>query len=197
MMTIKFLLAYKKTKRLFFLMIIANLLYLPHMISQEVAVKSNILYNASTSMHIALETSLGPQWTLELPVSYNPWVFSANKKFKHWLIQPELRYWWCEKFNGHFMGFHLHTAGYNVGGIEWLGLKNSRYQGNLYGAGFSYGYQWILNTRWSLEATIGLGYAYLSYAEYPCERCAPKTGDSSKNYVGPTKAGLSLIYVIK
>ena len=34
-------------------------------------------------------------------------------------------------------------------------MENYRYQGNLYGAGLSYGYQWLLSNRWSMEAVIG------------------------------------------
>jgi hypothetical protein len=148
-------------------------------------------------MNIGMEVSMGRRWTIDLPVSYNPWNFADNKKMRHWLIQPEARYWFCEKFASHFMGLHAHIGEYNIGGIQMLGLKDFRYQGNIYGAGFSYGYQWILNPRWNIEATIGLGYVYLSYAQYPCEKCATKIADETHNYVGPTKAGISLIYIIK
>ena len=54
---------------------------------------------------------------------------------------------YVEKFNGHFLGVHAHYADYNVGGIKFLSknMENYRYQGNLYGAGLSYGYQWLLS----------------------------------------------------
>jgi hypothetical protein len=148
-------------------------------------------------MSLGLEVGLAPKWTVELPVNYNPWVFSGNSKMKHWLIQPEVRYWFCEKFAGHFVGLHAHIGAYNVGGIKLIGLQDYRYQGTVYGGGLSYGYQWILNTHWSLEATVGLGYAYLSHEKYPCEKCASKISDSVINYFGPTKAGVSLIYILK
>ncbi|MDR1937826.1 MAG: DUF3575 domain-containing protein [Tannerellaceae bacterium] len=176
---------------------IVTILCLPHVSAQRIGVKSNLLYDVTTTINIGLEVSMAPKWTIDLPVNYNPWEFSGNKKLKHWLIQPEVRYWTCEKFNGHFVGFHAHIAEYNIGGIKWIGLQDHRYQGNLYGAGLSYGYQWILNTHWSLEATVGLGYAFLSHAQYPCEKCTDKIGDFTKNYFGPTKAGVSLIYIIK
>jgi hypothetical protein len=148
-------------------------------------------------MNLGLEASMGQKWTIDLPVSYNPWEFAGNKKVRHWLIQPEVRYWLCEKFSGHFIGLHAHIGEYNMGGISWIGLQDHRYQGSLYGAGLAYGYQWILSPRWSMEATIGLGYAFLSHAQYPCEKCATKIGDQTQQYIGPTKAGVSLIYIIK
>jgi hypothetical protein len=184
-------------KRWYILMLTGNMLYLPGALAQQVAVKSNLLYDLTTTVNLGLEVGMAPKWSLDLPVSYNPWEFSGNKKMKHWLIQPELRYWFCETFGGHFAGVHGIVGAYNAGGMKWLGMKDHRYQGTAYGAGVSYGYQWILGTRWSLEATVGIGYAYLSYAQYPCEKCASKIGDSTQSYFGPTKAGVSLIYILK
>ena len=164
---------------------------------QTIGVKSNILYDATSTINLGLEIGLAPKWTLELPVNYNPWDFSDNKKIKHWLVQPEVRYWFCEKFNGHFMGLHALVGGYNVGGIDMFGLKDHRYEGNMYGGGLSYGYQWILSSHWSIEATVGVGYVYLDHTKYPCGKCENKIGDFTKNWFGPTKAGLSIIYIIK
>lgn len=178
-------------------MIMAAIMCFSNMFAQQIGVKSNILYDATTTMNLGLEVSAAPQWTVDLSVNYNPWVFEGNKKLKHWLIQPEVRYWPCEKFSSHFVGLHTHIGAYNVGGISWFGLESSRYEGNLYGAGISYGYHWILNSRWSLEATLGLGYTYLSQVQYPCEVCMPKVADSEQNYFGPTRIGVSLVYIIK
>ena len=161
------------------------------------AIKTNALYWATTTPNLGFEIGLSDKFTLDLSGNYNPWTFSDSKKLKHWLVQPELRYWTCERFNGHFFGLHAHYAEYNVGGIKMLGLKDHRYQGNLYGAGVSYGYHWILNKRLSIEATIGVGYAYLDYDKYPCGKCGTKLKDGHKNYFGPTKAGVSLIYILK
>ncbi|MCC8096681.1 MAG: DUF3575 domain-containing protein, partial [Tannerellaceae bacterium] len=115
----------------------------------------------------------------------------------HWLVQPEVRYWFCDRFNGHFMGIHGHYAEYNVAGLKILNMEHFRYQGNLYGGGLSYGYHWILGDHWSIEATIGIGYAHLKYDKYPCDKCGEKIKDGIRNYVGPTKLGVNLIYVIK
>lgn len=170
---------------------IKNDLYNPHF-----AIKTNTLYWATTTPNLGVEIGLSEKSTLDISGNYNPWTFSKHKKIKHWLIQPELRYWFCERFNGHFVGLHGHYAEYNFGGIKQLGLKNKRYEGNLWGAGVSYGYHWILGNHWSLEATVGLGYAHLDYDKYKCGKCGAKIKDDNKNYWGPTKIGLSFIYVI-
>ena len=160
------------------------------------AIKTNLLYDATTTFNIGAEARLSDYLTLDVSVNYNPWTFSDNRKFKHFLAQPELRYWIYEPFNGHFLGVNLLYMSYNAGNLPLGSLKDSRYQGNAFSLGFSYGYQWILSRYWNLEATLGLGYMYLDYSRYDCKTCGSKTGESHKNYFGPTKVGISLIYVI-
>lgn len=167
-------------------------LYTPH-----VAVKTNILYLATTTPNLGFEVGLSKKLTLDVSGNYNFWEFKNDKKIKHWLVQPELRYWLCERFNGHFFGIHGHYAEFNVEGFKMLGLRNKRYQGNLYGGGISYGYHWILSNHWSIEATVGVGYAHIDYDKYQCHDCGAKLKSDTKNYWGPTKAGLNLIYIIK
>lgn len=174
-----------------------NLLY-----AQNIVAKTNILYDMTSTINLGMEFGLGPKWTLDLSGNYNPWTFSDNHKIKHWMVQPEVRYWTCQRYRGHFIGLHTHYAFYNLSGtlpwgIKTNFIKNNRYQGWLAGTGVSYGYQWILSNRWNLEVTVGLGYAYAKYDKYPCYRCSEKKNSGNKHFVGPTKVGLSLIYVIK
>ena len=171
---------------------LGNKTYLP-----KFAIKTNALYWATTTPNLGFEVALAKKLTLDVSGNYNPWEFSKNRQIKHWLVQPELRYWLCERFNGSFFGLHGHYAEYNVSNLDLFGMGHYRYDGNLYGAGISYGYHWILNHRWSMEATIGAGYARLKYDKYECGECGEKLGHKTKNYFGPTKIGLSIIYTIK
>ena len=177
----------------------------------KVAVKTNLLYDATSTFNLGFEFGLGKKWTFDLSGNYNPWTFSDNRKMKHWLVQPEIRWWTCRRFSGHFFGLHGHYAQFNMGGmLPWgfrsgkmfgkIGNRNilsHRYEGWLAGAGVSYGYHWILGNRWGLEATVGVGYAYLDYDKYPCEKCGRKIGHESKHYFGLTKVGITLIFMIK
>ena len=65
------------------------------------------------------------------------------------------------------------------------------------GGGISYGYHLLLSNRWSLEANIGAGYIRLHYDKFRCETCGEKVGTENRNYFGPTKAAISLIFLIK
>ncbi len=173
--------------------------------AQKAAVKTNLLYDATTTINLGVEFGLAPKWTLDVSGNYNPWTFSNNKKWKHWLVQPEARYWFCNKMMGHFVGVHALGGQYNVGNVDadfkFLGtdfsqLKDHRYEGWMVGAGVAYGYAWALSKHWNLEAEIGLGYVYTRYDKYKCEKCGEKVeSDKGHHYVGPTKAAVNLVYV--
>lgn len=173
----------------------------------NVGIKTNLLYGAGTfTPNLGLEVGLGERTTLDISAGYNWFNLNGtpndNKKLIHWMVQPELRYWLCQKFNGHFFGLHALGSQYNISqqDLSFIFGKDSekyRYEGWAVGAGLSYGYQFILGKRWNLEMNIGVGYARLRYDQYECKTCGDKVGSSSKNYFGPTKAGISLIYIIK
>lgn len=178
--------------------------YIFHINGQDVAIKSNLAADLTSTINLGTEIGLTPKTTLDLYANYNPWSLGNHKQFKHFLFQPEYRYWFCERFNRHFIGVHLHGAIYNAGKMKLpfgLGDDNfrvNRYKGWLAGGGVSYGYHWILNRRWSLEANIGVGYAFLKYDKYRlCEDCKELKGNETKHYIGPTKAALTIIYMIK
>ncbi len=172
--------------------------------AQDWDVKSNLLYDLTTTLNAGVEVGLAPKWSLDVSGNFNPWTFSDGKRWKHWMLQPEARYWLCNRFAGHFFGAHLLGGQYNFGHLnlpDFLGnklsrLEDFRYQGWYVGAGLAYGYTWILNRHWSFEAEIGFGWAYTRYDKYRCANCGKKVDSNrSHNYVGPTKAALNLIYV--
>ncbi|MDL2304105.1 DUF3575 domain-containing protein [Bacteroides sp. OttesenSCG-928-D19] len=188
-------------KRLITLILLLSGFFISQSSAQKIAVKSNLLYDITSTMNLGVEVRLSDRWTIDLPVNYNPWSLADGARLRHWGVQPEARYWFCEPFFRTFIGVHAHYADFNVGrwpdwGFVAPNMKENRYQGNLLGAGVSVGYTWILKKRWSIEASLGLGYARIWYDKYPCDDCATKTKDTSRNYLGPTKAAVSLIYVI-
>lgn len=170
---------------------------------QKVAVKTNLLYDATLTLNGGIEAKFAPQWTGDLSANLNAWTVN-DRRWKHWLIQPEARYWFCQAFSGHFLGAHLIGGQYNFGnldmpfklfGSDFRKLKDYRYQGWMAGAGIAYGYSWILDRHWDLEAEIGFGWVYTRYDEFECRDCGQRTTtDKPHNYVGPTKAALNLVY---
>ncbi|MDH6303636.1 hypothetical protein M2459_000430 [Parabacteroides sp. PF5-5] len=166
------------------------------------ALTTNVLYGlGGLTPNLGLEFGLSQNVSMETSLAYNPWILkeSENKKLKHWIAKTELKYWLCERFYGHYFGIHPFGGEFNISGytIPLLFEKEYRYEGYALGAGISYGYHWILNHRWSLAASLGVGYAYLNYSQFDCPKCSPLLEKASKHYLGPTEAGISLIYIIK
>ncbi|MEG2594560.1 MAG: DUF3575 domain-containing protein [Bacteroides sp.] len=187
-------------KRLFILLLFVGMLY-QGIYSQHVGIKSNLLYDATTTLNLGVEYRLSSRWSLDFSGNYNPWSFSANKKWKHWLIQPELRYWKNEVFRGNFFAVHALGTQFNVSNVHlpfgiYEGLQSNRYQGWAVGAGLGYGYAWNLNCNWNIEAEVGVGYVYADYKRYLCTKCGQQTGAGAKHYLGPTKLAVNLVYVI-
>ena len=172
--------------------------------SQNVALKSNLLYDALLTPTLGLEVGLAPKWSFDLSGSINAWTVN-EKRWKQWMVQPEARYWFCRRFAGHFMGVHAIGGQYNFGNlhnnIHFLGtdfsqLSKNRYQGWMAGAGIAYGYAWILSKHWNFELELGVGWIYTKSDVYNCWDCGKKIKENvPHNYVGPTKAAINFVYV--
>lgn len=74
--------------------------------AQEVALKTNLLSDAFLNPNLAAEVALAPRWTIDVSGQFNTWNLSHDRKWKHWVVQPEIRYWFCDRFAGHFVGAH-------------------------------------------------------------------------------------------
>ena len=133
-----------------------------------------------------------------------------ERLWKHWLAQPEARYWFCNRFSGSFLAMHLVGGQSNAGNLihipgighlpDFLGtsfssLMDTRVRGWFAGAGIGYGYTWLLNRHWSIEAEVAVGWAYTRYDRYDRFTGAKTQDNAVHNYVGPTKLAVNIMYV--
>lgn len=172
--------------------------------AQKVAVKTNLLYDATLVPSLGIEIGLGQRWSLDISGTYNPFRFEECKFWKNWTVSPEVRFWTCESFNGFFVGLHAIGGEYNFTGFKMPfdlieDLETLRYEAWSYGGGLTLGYQWVLSKRWGLETSLGGGYSRINYKKFDgCEACAnllnPDKADQKTDYWGPTKATLSLMF---
>lgn len=181
--------------------------------AQKAAVKTNALYWATATPNVGFEFALAPRWTVEISGGYNPWTLNneENIKAKHFLVTPEVRYWFCEAFQGHYIGINGNYTQFNVSGIyvpdvfykhsqggKLLDdLQYARSQGWAAGAGLNYGYAFPIGRRWNMEFTIGLGFWYTDYDKFESRKCGLFQEHVSRYAVGPTDLGISFIYMIK
>lgn len=182
--------------------------------AQKVAVKTNALYLATATPNLGFEFAIGERWTFELEGGYNPWTLDMEKnmKIKHWLVSPEFRYWFCNSFQGHFLGLNSNYAQYNIGAlpIESSGLfvdltgdvpmpdmRNVRVEGWAVGVGLTYGYAFPIARRWNMELTCGYGWWYSVYDQFESRKCGLFQQKVEKHALGPAALGVSFIYMIK
>lgn len=188
----------------------------------QIAIKTNALEWATTTINLGIEAGVSNHSTLELTGALNPWNFPNDHHFKFWKVQPEYRYWFCNTFSGHFLGVHLLGGEYNAkkinfpfDGLTWgrpyyendrfpesdhsngwpnlRGKYSGRHvEGWYIGAGITYGYQWVLSKHWNIEASLGVGYVYSPLKYWG--RCEQCIDKRNLNYVGPTNAQVSFLY---
>lgn len=184
--------------RLVTLILLLALWCLQPITAQKVALRTNLLLWTTSTPNVGMEARLGRQFTLSVMGAYNAWKFPQEMKLNLYLAHPEIRYWFCRSFEGHFLGLHGQYGHFNIGQIPFIPeLKNNLWRGDFYGGGLSYGYQWALGNRWGLEALIGAGYARLTYDKFRCAECAERLESHDRHFWGPTSAGISLIYFIR
>lgn len=156
------------------------------------AIKSNALYLAAGVTNIGGEYAFHPHWSVDLPLVYSPYTLARTYRMRFLYIQPEARYWLDRPMKGHFFGVHLHAGVFNVS----LDNRN-RYQSEkgFHGAGISYGYAMPLSRRWSMEFTVGVGYAFTKYCTYyNVPNGIRYEKDLPYHYWGLTKLGLNFVY---
>ena len=156
------------------------------------ALKTNVAYDAIGVLNLDYEVQVHSRMTVDIPVMWSLWDAKPDKALRMAAIQPELRWWIGEETGkGHFFGLHAHVAWYN---LKW---DDRRYQDTgrpLAGVGLSYGYKLPLSEHWGAEFTVGVGYANMKYDTYYNIDNGAQIDTRVRNYFGPTKVGVSLVY---
>ena len=146
-------------KRFIFLLLLLGCL---DAYSQKAAIRVNALSAIDGAFGGGISYAIGKRSTVELAGSLRPWKRSEEYVNRYWLLQPEYKYWTCQKYNGFFWGGYLNGAQFNIGGKKlpfgiFSQLKRHRYEGWLAGGGISCGYHWMLNDHWNIETSVGVG----------------------------------------
>lgn len=185
---------------------------LSNQVSAQVAIKNNLIYDATTTPNLGVEVGVAQHSTVQLVYGLNPWKFHSKSRgtrmVRHWVVMPEYRWWPCTRFNGQFFGVHAMGGQFDASSVDipipglFFGgvnlrkqLRSKSFEGSFAGVGVTYGYQWILSRHINLEAEAGIGYNHVWYKMYRCGQCGPRIKNGSTNYLGVTKLGVSMLYL--
>lgn len=171
--------------------------------AQSVALRNNLLYDATLSPNLGIDVNLGSQWTLGGVVGLNLWDIDkdTNKKWRHLLIEPNVRRWLNgETFHKGYLEGDLLYSHYNVGNTKipfglYDAVKDKRLQGDLFALGGKYGYSWILARTWRIEAEAGIAVGYAWFKEYECPTCGQQLGNGDRIFLLP-QLGINVVYII-
>lgn len=167
--------------------------------SYDFAVRTNLLYDAFLLPTLGLEWRINSSMGIKLDGSLSWWGGNSDKVQKIWLLNPEVR-WYLLNDKRFYVGASGNYGEYNVYGypVGSLLSKDTGYQGTVWGAGVTVGYQLHLSRSFSVDFNLGLGYTRSEYDSFNVIKGTRvyKQQDGTKNFWGPTQAGVSLIWTI-
>lgn len=170
-------------------------------------VRTNMLFDALAVPNLGVEFYLGKNWTIGANGMYAWW--SSHKRNRYWRIyggEVNVRKWFGKAaakkpLTGHHLGAHagLFTFDFEFGGVGIMGGKphgTLRDRCMAY-AGVEYGYSLPVARRLNIDFTIGVGYIGGKYIKYePDFDSYNWISKHNLNYVGVTKAEISLVWLI-
>ncbi len=169
--------------------------------------KTNMLYDVLAVPNIGAEFYIGKNWSVAGNWMYGWWsrnsshhywrVYGGDVAFRKWFGSASRR----KPLTGHHLGLYAGVVTYD---FEWGGKG---YMGGIPGgtlwdrcqyiAGIEYGYSLPVGRRINIDFTIGLGYRGGKYLEYiPKDNFYLWESTHRVNWIGPTKAEISLVWLI-
>ena len=157
--------------------------------AQKIAVKTNLVADATLSPNLGLEIVASNHWSFCFNGTVRPCDYPFdNIEFP--IITPPVQYEFQRPLCRFYMGLDLVYVDNDIK------IKNTGYKGDAKGAGVLVGYNWILSNHWNLEVGLGVGAVYANQYKYEGER-----GDFELNYKKwlpvPTSCAVSIVYIIK
>ncbi len=163
------------------------------------SIKTNLLEDVAFTPNIGIEFHLGRGFSI-----------AASGHFAWWKNDSKKQYWRtyggelairkylgraakAKPLTGHHLGIYgqAFTYDFAFGSKGWLCDTWS------YAAGIEYGYSVPIHRRLNLDFVIGIGYMQGLYKEYiPQDNCYVWQATKRLQWIGPTKAEISLVWLI-
>lgn len=164
----------------------------PATANRFMALKTNLAYDAVAVLNADFEIQVARHFSIDVPVIWSLWDWKQDMGLRIVAVQPEARYWFGRVGRGSAVGVNVGVASYN------FRHDDIRYQNTsgrpLVSAAVSYTYALPLDSHWSAEFSLALGYANAKYDRYYNIDNGALINTKTRNYFGPTKIGISLSY---
>lgn len=169
----------------------------------RVALKTNLVYDAVIVPNMGAEFSIGKGFSIGASAWYTWWetstyTESSTRFWRSYGGELELRKYLgsankADVFSGHHVGIMAEgfLYDYNPRG------RKGQMSDFTYGVGLEYGYSVRLDRRLNLDMGVAVGYMGGRYKTYQQDKtCFVWENTRQRNYFGPVKAELSLVYLL-
>lgn len=166
-----------------------------------ILLKTNMLYDAVLTPNLAVEIPIGDRLSIEADWMYARW--NKHSAHKYWRIyggdftvytrlgNPNKA---RDRYAGHFIGAYGSTAVYDFQFGNHKGVLSDKWN---YAAGIAYKYSMPVARRLYLEGSIGIGYLWGTYKKHrPIDECDVWLSTHRLGWLGPTRAGISIVWLI-
>lgn len=159
--------------------------------AQLFAVKTDLVLDAAMTPNLGFDLVVSERGTVGATLfgNKNPWGQDVSMLG----LMPEYRFW----LNGRpmtrmFVGAALLAVDYD---ITW---QNQIYDGNAFGLGATFGYDFLLGARWTLECYGSFGAVYYQHKRsYVTDHYNELRYNARGAAFVPFRLGVSLVYIIK
>lgn len=173
----------------------------------QLALKTNMLYDAALVPNIGVEFYLGSGWTIGASWMHAWWKNDrAHNYWRNYGGELDIRKYFGKRaerkpLTGHHLGLYMQALTYDVelGGRGYMGGKpgGTIFDKASYGIGIEYGYSLPIARRLNLDFGIGIGYLGGEYRVYdPSDTHYVWKETRHRHWFGPTKAEVSLVWLI-
>ena len=164
------------------------------------SVKTNLLYDAVLAPNIGVEFNVYNNWTVYGDLMYAGWeIPSAHVYWDLYGAQYGLRKYFGRQaaersMTGHHVGIYSQALAYDLQ-VGNIGQQTTTINMS---AGVEYGYTFPVAPCLNVDVEFGLGYLTGKYFEYNLNDGHDTwRGTVQRAWIGPTKASVSLVWLIK
>ena len=184
------------------LFILSALLCLPEEAkAQKWSVSTNLVdYVNLGTINAEADLAVARHWTIGLQARYNNWNFNRqapehqvqNRK-QSYAIVTRLYPWHI--YSGWFFTGRLQYQEYNRTNCLWGKPRSATEEGDSFGAGLGFGYDYMIHRNINLEFGASFWGGYKVYTKYDCPTCGTITESCSRGFILPDNVFISLQFI--
>lgn len=160
--------------------------------AQKVAIRNNALMDVAGMPNLSVDVALSRKISISIE-GFASWNL-YGRMFKTYGAIPEFRYWFNGRpFTRWFVGVDAIMATYKVQ------FRGKYYDGECYGGGMTFGYDFTLGRHWSLDLHAGIAPVYFKYRRIFQDGVTKTSKEYNEHRwaILPMQVGVSFVYIIK